>query len=65
VATYQYVRSKVCGDMSVCSDYSKWRCVTMFGLKYVAMCQYVRIKVSGDVSVCSDYSMSQCISMFA
>ena len=53
----QYVRITVCGDVSVCSDYSMWRCIRMFGLKYVVMCQYVRITVCGDVSVCSDYSM--------
>jgi hypothetical protein len=42
---------------SVCSDYIMWRCVSMFGLEYVAMCQYVRIRVCDDVSVCLDYSM--------
>ena len=51
VAMYQYVRIAVCGDVSVCSDYSMWRCISMFGLQYVAM------------SVWSDYSMWRCVSM--
>jgi len=50
----QYVRITVCGDVSVCSDYSMWRCISIFGLQYVVMCQYVRITVCGDVSVYSD-----------
>jgi hypothetical protein len=64
VAMCQYVLITVSGDVAVCSDYSKWRCVSMFGLQYVAIYQYVRIIVSGDVSVCSDYSKWRCVSMF-
>ena len=66
VAMYQYARITVCGDVSVCSDYSMWRCISMFGLQYVAMYQYVSLVrrgsrsiysviTSGNVSVCQNY----------
>jgi len=72
VAMYQYIRITVCGDVSVCSDYSMWRCIGMFGLKYVAMYRYVRLVrrgarsvypviIFGKMSVCQDYIlMARC-----
>jgi hypothetical protein len=62
VAMYQCVRITVCGDVSVdqitvcddvlvCSDYSMWRCISVFKLQSVAMYLYDQITVCGDVSV--------------
>jgi len=44
---YLYDHITVCGDVSACSDYRMWQCISMFGLQYVVMYQYVRLARRG------------------